>query len=114
MFVSGILFGKRNDQRMKTGRYYLSWIRIREEVTKDYTIYREWFEDRIIAYDNSDVISSCRCWYTFIFFGHNPNLVSVLNGGLLKWKNENRDDGGGSIRTQALSTRFFGTYCFKR
>ena len=47
-------------------------------------------EDRIIVYDNSDVISSCRCWYTFIFFGHNPNLVSVLNGGLLKWKKENK------------------------
>ncbi len=47
-------------------------------------------EDRIIVYDNSDVISSCRCWYTFIFFGHNPNLISVLNGGLLKWKKENR------------------------
>ena len=48
-------------------------------------------EDRIIVYDNSDVISSCRCWYTFIFFGHNPNLISVLNGGLLKWKKENRE-----------------------
>ena len=47
-------------------------------------------EDRIIVYDNSDVISSCRCWYTFIFFGHNPNLVSVLNGGLLKWKKQNK------------------------
>ena len=47
-------------------------------------------EDRIIVYDNSDVISSCRCWYTFIFFGHNPNLISVLNGGFLKWKKENR------------------------
>ena len=48
-------------------------------------------KDRIIVYDNSDVISSCRCWYTFIFFGHNPNLISVLNGGLLKWKKENRE-----------------------
>ena len=47
-------------------------------------------EDRIIVYDNSDVISSCRCWYTFIVFGHNPNLISVLNGGLLKWKKENK------------------------
>ena len=47
-------------------------------------------EDRIIVYDNSDVISSCRCWYTFIFFGHNPNLVSVLNGGLFKWKKEDK------------------------
>ena len=48
-------------------------------------------DDRIIVYDNSDVISSCRCWYTFIFFGHRPNLISVLNGGFAKWKNENRE-----------------------
>ena len=47
--------------------------------------------DRIIVYDNSDVISSCRCWYTFIFFGHKPNLISVLNGGFKKWKKENRE-----------------------
>lgn len=47
-------------------------------------------KDRIIIYDNSDVISSCRCWYTFIFFGHNPKLISVLDGGLTKWKKENR------------------------
>jgi len=43
-------------------------------------------EDRIIVYDNSDVISSCRCWYNFIYFGHNPKLISVLDGGLKKWK----------------------------
>ena len=47
-------------------------------------------KDRIIVYDNSDVISSCRCWYTFIFFGHKPSLISVLDGGLSKWKKENR------------------------
>ena len=47
-------------------------------------------EDRIVVYDNSDVISACRCWYTFIFFGHKPNLISVLDGGLTKWKKENR------------------------
>ena len=46
--------------------------------------------DRVIIYDNSDVLSSCRCWYNFIFFGHNPNLVSVLNGGLKKWILENK------------------------
>ena len=38
-------------------------------------------EDRIIVYDNSDLISSCRLWYTFIYFGHDPKLVSVMNGG---------------------------------
>jgi len=46
--------------------------------------------DRIIIYDNSDVLSSCRCWYNFIYFGHNPNLVSVLDGGLKKWTLENK------------------------
>jgi thiosulfate/3-mercaptopyruvate sulfurtransferase len=46
--------------------------------------------DRIIIYDNSDVLSSCRCWYNFIYFGHNPNLVSVLDGGLKKWILENK------------------------
>ena len=47
-------------------------------------------EDNVIIYDNSDLISSCRCWYTFIYFGHNPKLVSILNGGLKKWKLENK------------------------
>ena len=47
-------------------------------------------QDRIIIYDNSDLISSCRCWYTFIYFGHDPKLVSVLDGGLKKWKLEKK------------------------
>ncbi len=36
--------------------------------------------DRIVVYDNSDVISSCRCWYNLIYYGHDPNLVHVLDG----------------------------------
>ena len=48
-------------------------------------------EDKIVVYDNSDVISSCRCWFNFIYFGHNPKLVHVLNGGLKKWINENKE-----------------------
>ena len=47
-------------------------------------------EDQIIIYDNSDVISSCRCWYNFIYFGHNPKLIHVLDGGLKKWIKENK------------------------
>ena len=47
-------------------------------------------KDRIIVYDNSDLISSCRLWYTFIYFGHDPKLVSVLNGGFEKWQSEKR------------------------
>ena len=47
-------------------------------------------EDEIVVYDNSDVISSCRCWYNFIYFGHNPKLIHVLDGGLKKWNNEKK------------------------
>ena len=47
-------------------------------------------KDEIIVYDNSDVISSCRCWYNLIYFGHNPKLVHVLDGGFKKWKKENK------------------------
>ena len=41
--------------------------------------------DHIVVYDNSDVLSACRVWYTFIYFGHDPNLISVLDGGFNKW-----------------------------
>ena len=48
-------------------------------------------KDEIVVYDNSDVISSCRCWYNLIYYGHDPKLVHVLNGGLKKWKKENKN-----------------------
>ena len=47
-------------------------------------------DDEIVIYDNSDLFSSCRCWFSFIYFGHNQNLVHVLDGGFKKWKLENR------------------------
>ena len=47
-------------------------------------------DDEIVIYDNSDVISSCRCWYNLIYYGHDPKLVNVLDGGLKKWKKENK------------------------
>ena len=47
-------------------------------------------KDEIVVYDNSDVISSCRCWYNLIYFGHDPKLVHVLDGGFRKWKKENK------------------------
>jgi len=49
-------------------------------------------EDMIIIYDNSDVVSSCRCWFNFIYYGHDPKLVHVLNGGLKKWLEEKRKE----------------------
>ena len=44
----------------------------------------------VVLYDHSDLISSCRIWFQFLYFGHNPKLVSVLNGGMKKWKLEGR------------------------
>ena len=46
--------------------------------------------NHIVVYDNSDVFSACRVWYTFIYFGHNPNLISVLDGNFNKWVKEKR------------------------
>ena len=46
--------------------------------------------DHIVVYDNSDVLSASRCWFTFLYFGHDMNLISVLDGGLKKWKLENK------------------------
>ena len=47
--------------------------------------------DHVIIYDNSDVISSCRVWYNFLYFNHNPDLVSVLDGGFKKWLMEKKE-----------------------
>jgi len=47
--------------------------------------------DKIVVYDNSDVISSCRCWFNFIYFDHDPKLIHILNGGLNKWLKEKRE-----------------------
>jgi len=46
--------------------------------------------DHIIFYCYSDLISSCRAWFQFIYFGHDPKLISVLDGGMKKWKLESR------------------------
>ncbi len=56
--------------------------------------------DRIVVYDNSDVISSCRCWYNLIYYGHDPKLVHVLDGGLKKWKRENKSTDNKIVTTQ--------------
>ena len=56
--------------------------------------------DRIVVYDNSDVISSCRCWYNLIYYGHDPKRVYVLDGGLKKWKKENKVTNNQKVITQ--------------
>tara|TARA_Y100000591_G_scaffold11762_1_gene9144 strand:- start:8117 stop:8932 length:816 start_codon:yes stop_codon:yes gene_type:complete len=46
--------------------------------------------DLVVIYDNSDVLSACRCWYNFIYFGHSPKLIKVLNGGFQNWVHQNK------------------------
>ena len=46
-------------------------------------------EDTIVIYDNSEVVSACRLWYSFLYFGHDKTLIKVLDGGMQKWKREN-------------------------
>ena len=46
--------------------------------------------DHVVVYDNSEVFSACRVWYIFIYFGHDPNLISVLDGDFNKWINEKK------------------------
>jgi len=58
-----------------------------QEIISNYGINNQ---DKIVIYDNSDVISSCRCWYMFIFFGHDISKIFILNGGLKKWKMDNK------------------------
>ena len=57
-------------------------------------------KDEIVVYDNSDVISSCRCWYNLIYFGHDPKLVHVLDGGFKKWKKENKTTNNNEVITK--------------
>ena len=66
--------------------------------------------DHIIIYDNSDVFSSCRVWYTFIYFGHNADLVSVLDGNFTKWINENRAVSKEVIKIEKLITKLRKIY----
>ena len=65
--------------------------------------------DEIIVYDNSDVISSCRCWFNFIYFGHDPKLIHILNGGLKKWIKEKRE-----ITQDIPQIKFTNYYSSKR
>ena len=60
--------------------------------------------DRIVIYCSSDLISSCRAWFQFIYFGHRPNLVSVLNGGMKKWKQEKKKIT--NIKTKVVPSKY--------
>ena len=46
--------------------------------------------DKILIYDNSKLYSACRCWFSLMYFGHDIEKLYILNGGLKKWKQENK------------------------
>ncbi len=56
----------------------------------------------IVTYDNNFFMASARAWWTFRVFGH--DRVSVLDGGLARWKQEGRPLSADVI---ALSPRSF-------
>jgi len=45
-------------------------------------------KDRVIVYDDAGLFSAARVWWTFRAMGH--DRVSVLDGGLPKWRREGR------------------------
>jgi len=56
---------------------------------------------KVVIYDNSDWISSCRMWFQFLYFGHKSTLVCVLDGGLKKWISENRKVSDKEVKNSA-------------
>ena len=48
---------------------------------------------KVVCYDSVGLFSAARVWWMFKVFGHDD--VAVLDGGLLKWKAENRPLGDG-------------------
>ncbi len=56
-------------------------------------------EDHVVAYDVYGLMSAGRIWWTFRTFGH--DRVSVLDGGLLKWRAEHRTVESGAVARAA-------------
>jgi thiosulfate/3-mercaptopyruvate sulfurtransferase len=70
--------------------------------------------DRLVIYDDSAVRTAARAW--FIARMHGVREVAILNGGLGKWRAENRplEDGEGSVaRGNFSATPGAGTVRFK-
>jgi thiosulfate/3-mercaptopyruvate sulfurtransferase len=61
--------------------------------------------DRVIVYDTRGVISAARVWWTFRAFGH--DAVAVLDGGLPRWRAENRplESGAPAPRPRRFTAR---------
>ncbi|KAL7751288.1 hypothetical protein RI367_003147 [Sorochytrium milnesiophthora] len=58
--------------------------------------------DHIVVYDNNDVRSACRVYWSFRAFGH--DAVSVLDGGLQQWLKPGLPTESGDSRTPSPAT----------
>lgn len=48
----------------------------------------------VVVYDNNEkfgIFSAQRVWWTFRVFGHDESLISVVQGGMPKWKSSYSD-----------------------
>jgi thiosulfate/3-mercaptopyruvate sulfurtransferase len=52
----------------------------------------------VVVYDSTGLFSSARAWWMFRVFGHHQ--ISLLNGGLPKWKSEGRELACGLSRVE--------------
>ena len=71
--------------------------------------------DKILIYDNSKLYSACRCWFSLLYFGHDIKKLYILNGGLKKWKQENKTTTKGktNIARSNYKAQKKGSYVFK-
>ena len=58
-------------------------------------------DHHIVAYDATGLSSAARAWWLFRLFGH--DRVSVLDGGLVKWRAEGRPVDTGPVATDPLA-----------
>ncbi len=72
-------------------------------------------EHKIIFYDNSPHHTSCRAYWMFKVFGHNPNQLYILDGGYPAWEKFGGKVEAGEVRpvTPKQYTVTFGANCIR-
>lgn len=68
---------------------------------------------KVILYDRSEFHSSCRALWMLKLFGHSPQLLYILDGGLDAWeKYEGKVESGESpVTAKSYSVKFQEQYC---
>ncbi|GAB9466432.1 3-mercaptopyruvate sulfurtransferase, putative [Globisporangium polare] len=61
-------------------------------------------DDTVVVYVGKNCFSAARCWWTLKYFGHEN--VHVMNGGINKWKSEDREVATGTPKPPATSADY--------